>query len=169
MYVCIWLSVSVYVCVINTVYLVFSKMEDVLYDSLLLLLLLLRLFSTLHSTCGCFRWLCQRMGFSDCWMWFYWERSSVDWLFVRVNLKKKKKRPYYLIFSVVRSLSRSGRVEPWFYGEALPSWAGCFISFCLTDVASLLLLLLAFIGSKWPKLQHVSWTHMQTSSSLDTT
>lgn len=25
-------------------------------------------------------------------------------------------------------------MEPWFYGEALPSWAGCFISFCLTDV-----------------------------------
>lgn len=42
-----------------------------------------------------------REWFSDCWMWFYWERSSVDWLFVRVNLKKKK-RPYYLIFSVVK-------------------------------------------------------------------
>lgn len=35
-----------------------------------------------------------------------------------------KKRPYYLIFSVVKSLSRSGRVEPWFYGEALP---GCCV------------------------------------------
>lgn len=72
-----------------------------------------------------------REWFSDCWMWFYWERSSsVDWLFVRVNLKKKK-RPYYLIFSVVKSLSRSGRVEPWFYGEALPGccciWVGFFI------------------------------------------
>lgn len=44
----------------------------------------------------------------------------MDWLFVRVNLKKK--RPYYLIFSVVKGLSRSGRVEPWFSGEALPGY-----------------------------------------------
>lgn len=77
----------------------------------------------------------------------------MDWLFVRVHLKKKK-RPYYLIFSVVKSLSR--RVEPWFYGEALPGccvyeWAFLFLfSNCLTDVA-----FLHFVNSKRPKLQDV--------------
>lgn len=136
MYVCIWLSVSVYVCVINTVYLVFSKMEDVLYDSLLLLLLLLRLFSTLHSTCGCFRWLCQRMGFSDCWMWFYWERSSVDWLFVRVNLKKKKKKAIlfnFLCCQKFKQIWESGALVLW-RSIAQLSW---MFYFFLSDWCSL--------------------------------
>lgn len=45
----------------------------------------------------------------------------MDWLFVRVNLNKKKAILFNFFFSVVKSLSRSGRVEPWFCGEALPA------------------------------------------------
>lgn len=59
------------------------------------------------------------------------ERSSADWLlfFLRVNLKKQNKKRPYLIFSV-KGFSRSGRVEPWFHGEALP---GCRHFFALVN------------------------------------
>lgn len=127
MYVCIWLSVSVYVCVWLILYIWCSlRWKSGRCPGLILFFFLL--FRPCTVPVGVSDNYA-REWFSDCWMWFYWERSSVDWLFVRVNLKKKKKRPYYLIFSVVKSLSRSGRVEPWFYGEALPGcckWVGFY-------------------------------------------
>lgn len=90
----------------------------------------------------------------------------MDWLFVRVNLRKRKKkrqkkRPYcILFFSVVKGLSRSGRVEPWFYGEALPA---CWVSH-VTDVA-FLHLSIAYDQS----FKMFGRYHMQTSPSLDKT
>lgn len=79
------------------------------------------------------------------------------------------KRPYYLIFSVVKGLSRSGRVEPWFYGEALPGrrvreWAFLFFS----DRWSLFSVLhLSLVNDQSFKM--FDRYHMQTSSSLDKT
>lgn len=85
---------------------------------------------TLHSTCGCSENYA-REWFSDCWMWFYWERSSVDWLFVRVN--NKKKRPYYLIFCCQTFEADIG-VEPWFVGEKhrlfVDEWELLLVLFC---------------------------------------
>lgn len=63
--------------------------------------------------------------------------------FVRVNLKRKRKKAILFNFLCCRkekkSLSRCGRVEPWFffYGEALPGLCisvGCFLFLCFISI-----------------------------------
>lgn len=111
MYVCIWLSTSAYVCMWLILYIWCSLQQR--KSRRCPHLIFVSSFSLSRpgvSTCGRFQTkkkkLYQRMilflslllsflsfFFSDCWMWFYWERSSVDWLFfVRVNLKRKRKK-----------------------------------------------------------------------------
>lgn len=114
MYVCIWLSVSVYVCVWLILYIWCSlRWKSGRCPGLILFFFLL--FRPCTVPVGVSDNYA-REWFSDCWMWFYWERSSVDWLFVRVNLKKKKKKAIlfnFLCCQKFKQIWESGALVLW--------------------------------------------------------
>lgn len=118
---------------------------------------------TLHSTCGCSENYA-REWFSDCWMWFYWERSSVDWLFVRVN-NKKKAILFNFLLSNVWGRHRSGALVCRREASPLCRWVGVVVGFVLflTDVASLFFLFFHLSTVNDQSFEMLDEYHMQTS------